>query len=129
MSPWKAPGNDGFQAGFYQLFWEELGHHVCKFVKDVFNGAELGEDVNMTILVLIPKINNPQLFSHLRPISLCTVLYKMITKVIANRLKPVMNQFVLPNQSSFVPSRHISDNILIAQEIMHSMRIKKGKTR
>ena len=66
--------------------------------------------------------------SQLRPIGLCNVAYKAITKAIVNRLKPILAKLIAPTQSSFVPGRQISDNIIIVQEMLHSMRQKKGST-
>lgn len=86
MSPWKAPGHDGFQAGYYQHFWGEFGPHVCDYIRGVFERGEVEEWTNLTLLVLIPKKESPQSYSDFRPISLCIVLYKLITKVIANWL-------------------------------------------
>ena len=62
-----------------------------------------------------------------RPISLCNVSLKIITKLLVNRIKPLMPNLIGPAQTSFVPGRHITDNIILAQEIIHSMRTKKGK--
>ena len=59
-----------------------------------------------------------------RPISLCTVAYKTVTKIIANRLQLLLPNLIGPNQTSFVPGRHIVDNIVVAQEVVHSMRRK-----
>lgn len=129
MNPWKAPGVDGFHAGFYHQFWNDIGPQICQFVRGVFERRVVEASVNKTLLVLISKKENTLRFCEFRPISLCMLLYKIITKIIANRLKEVMCKLVLPNQSSFVPGRHITDNVLIAQEVMHSMKMKKGKVK
>ena len=127
MKPLKAPGVDGIPALFYQNQWEVVGLSVCRYVKSIFDGAPIDHEVNKTLLVLIPKVDNPESIKQFRPISLCTVLYKIITKVIANRLKIVLPHIVGPTQSSFVPCRNITDNIIITQEVVHSMKRKKGK--
>lgn len=78
------------------------------------------------LIVLIPKIDNLTSLKFFRPISLCTVIYKTTTKIIANRLKTVLPDLVGLHQTSFVPGRHITENIIIAQEIIHNMRRKTG---
>ena len=83
----KAPGPDGFTAGFYEYHWKLLGPSVTKGVLDFLNGGEMPEEVNRTTIVLIPKVKNPQDMKNFRPISLCNVLYKICSKVLANRLK------------------------------------------
>ena len=77
---------------------------------------------------LIPKVDSPEFLKDFRPISLCNVSYKIITKMISNRLRPVMGKLVGQHQCSFIAGRQSSDNIIIAQEVIHSMRIKKGQT-
>ncbi|WCJ44200.1 RNA-directed DNA polymerase (reverse transcriptase)-related family protein [Euphorbia peplus] len=127
MQPWKAPGMDGFQAGFFQKHWDKMSTSICHFVKAAFQTGSFDPDINKTTIVLIPKVTRPEDFSELRPISLCNVSYKIITKIIANRLKPLMPSMVLPHQTSFVVGRNITDNIIIAQEAIHSMRNKTGR--
>jgi hypothetical protein len=77
--------------------------------------------VNFTDICLIPKIDKPEFVSQFRPISLCNVSYKIITKIIVNRLKRIIPQVVSPFQTGFVPGRNITENIVIAQEMLHSM--------
>lgn len=76
--------------------------------------------INKTNIVLILKISNPVDISHFRPISLCNVIYKLMAKVIANRLRKVLEKCINPAQSAFVPGRLISDNVLLAYELFHT---------
>ncbi|XP_028800180.1 uncharacterized protein LOC114755464 [Neltuma alba] len=128
MGPYKAPGFDGFSPIFFQYNWETVGPFVCKFVKGVFQGNLRLDDSNKTLISLIPKRENPEVITHFRQISLCSVHYKCITKIIANRLKVVMDDLVSPYQASFIKRRHIQDNIIIGQELLHVMSKAKGKT-
>lgn len=75
MAPLKAPGSDGFHAHFFQSQWNILGKDVCQWVKDVFDGKQIEPNLNNTLIMLIPKKDSPEDFSHFRPISLCSVLY------------------------------------------------------
>jgi len=123
----KAPGADGIPSIFYKKFWSVVGDQVKKEVLAVLNGGPIPEGWNDTIIVLIPKTNTPQMLKDLRPISLCNVLYKLISKVLANRLKKILPNIISNSQSAFVPGRLITDNVLLAYEIVHHLKsIKKG---
>jgi hypothetical protein len=87
MGASKAPGPDGLSAGFYQHHWETLGSGVTTAVLDFLNGGVMPDVINRTTMVLIPKIRLPQEMKHFRPISLCNVIYKICSKVLANRLR------------------------------------------
>ena len=87
MGPTKAPGPDGMNAFFYQKFWHVVGNNVVLVVLDFLNNGNMIPDINHTNIVLIPKVKNPERMSEFRPISLCNVIYKIISKVLANRLK------------------------------------------
>ena len=125
----KAPGADGFPAIFYKRFWYLIGDRVKEEVLAVLNGGDMPRGWNDTIIVLIPKVGSPVKLKDLRPISLCNVLYKLISKVLANRLKCILPDIISPSQSAFVPGRMITDNVLLAYEMVHFLnsRRKGGK--
>jgi hypothetical protein len=77
--------------------------------------------VNSTLIALVPKKSNSMSVSDYRPISLCNVLYKILSKVLASRLKYVLPNIISSNQSAFIPGRLISDNILVAYKTLHIM--------
>lgn len=126
MAPLKSPGIDGLHALFFQSQWDLIGTTVFKEIQQFFQHGHLNEELNRTVIALIPKVECPQSIKEFRPISLCTTVYKAITKLLANRLKPIMPILVLPQQSSFVQGRSIIDNVIIGQELVHAMRRKQG---
>ena len=128
MGPSKAPGSDGFNAGFYQYHWDILGPSITTAVLDFLNGGDMPDEMNNTIICLIPKVKNPQEMKQFRPISLCNVIYKICSKVLANRLRPFLDEIILAEQSAFVPGRLITNNVLIAFECTHYPKRKKGLT-
>jgi hypothetical protein len=79
---------------------------------------------NETNIALTPKVQKPEKVKDLYPISLCSVIYKLTPKVLANRLKQVLPDIISPSQSAFVPDQLISDNILVAYEMTHYMKHK-----
>ena len=125
IRPSKAPGPDGFSPGFFQRFWNLVGDDVVKAILCFLKSDMKLQSLNRTHVVLIPKVKNPQSMSQLRPISLCNVLYKIGSKALANRLKPLLQQFISPSQSAFIPGRLISDNSLIAFEIAHFLKRRR----
>ena len=87
MGPTKAPGPDGMNALFYQKFWHFMGESVTMAILDFLNSGNMVPNINHTNIVLIPKVKNPEKMPDFRPISLCNVIYKIVSKVLANRLK------------------------------------------
>ncbi|KAL6218361.1 hypothetical protein ACLB2K_011575 [Fragaria x ananassa] len=75
--------------------------------------------MNFTHVTLIPKVKDPKDMTDLCPIALCNVLYRICSKVLANRLKRILDTVISPLQSAFVPNRLISDNTLVATEVAH----------
>jgi len=127
MDPYKAPGPDGFGASFYQDHWLQVKDHLCFAIKDFFNSGRLLTEINHTFIALVPKVDHPETTAHFRPISLCNTLYKIIAKILVNRMRPILQHLIHPCQSAFVPDRAIHDNILVAHEIMNKFRHYKGK--
>ncbi|XP_074342552.1 uncharacterized protein LOC141680149 [Apium graveolens] len=125
MHPDKAPGPDGMTPAFFQKHWEIVGDDIVKMVSHFFCSGEILQGLNETNIILIPKKKNPTKVSDLRPIALCNVLMKVITKVLANWMKDMLEKVVSESQSAFIPGRLISDNIMVSYEIMHYLKKKK----
>lgn len=123
--PSKAPGPDGLPAMFYQKFWPHIKTEVLEFCLQVLNEGKSVRDINSTNIVLIPKTQQPETMKHFRPISPCNVTYKLISKTIAKRMKQVMPSLISQEQSAFVQGRLITDNVLVAYELLHTMRGKR----
>ncbi|KAE8656259.1 hypothetical protein F3Y22_tig00117005pilonHSYRG00262 [Hibiscus syriacus] len=126
VNPSKAPGFDGLPSQFFLSFWNIVGCDFVNLCLSLLNGTMDFDYVNRTIVVLIPKVDSPKLMKHFRPISLCSVIYKVVSKAIVNRLKPLMHACVSENQCAFVPGRCISDNFLVAHEIFHFLKRSKN---
>ena len=127
MLPTKAPGPDGISAILFQKYWVIVGNDVICMVLNVLNSNMSMVEINKTNITLVPKIKNPTKMIDFRPISLCNVVYKHISKVSANRLKIILPQIISENQSAFLSGRLITDNVLVAFELMHYLERKKGR--
>jgi hypothetical protein len=98
---------------------------VSREVLALLNAGAMAKGWNDTVVVLIPKVNSPEKLKDLRPISLCNVMYKIASKVLANWLKKILPDIISLNQSAFVPRRMITNNVLLAYELTHYMQTKK----
>lgn len=96
-------------------------------VVDVFPKLRVPEYMNKTHIVLIPKIQGPEVIGNYRPISLCNTIYKIITKVIVARVRPLLDKLISPCQAAFIPGRRGVDNTIIAQEIIHTIGRARAK--
>jgi hypothetical protein len=123
----KAPGPDGFTTLFYKKYWDIVKHVVLRCVWNFFSTNHLLKEQNHTFIALVPKQLGPSSVSHFRPISLCNIIYKIISKILANRFKGLLYHFISPYQSAFVPSRSIQDNSILAHELLHTIKSKRGR--
>ena len=127
MPDLKALGPDGFSALFYKQLWSTVGNDVVKAVSSFFIRGSMPKEVNSSLIVLIPKLSNPTTVDHFRTISLCNVVYKIISKLLVEKLRPLFDKLVLPTQSAFIPNRWIAENQIVVQEILHSFKTRKTK--
>ena len=122
------PGPDGMSPVFFQKYWDIVGPNVIGCVLNILRTGVIPNGLNDTFICLIPKVNCPQKMTEFRPISLCNVVYKLVSKVLANRLKKILPDVISDAQSAFVPGRQITDNVLVAFEVMHCInQRRKGK--
>ncbi|GJV14256.1 RNA-directed DNA polymerase, eukaryota, reverse transcriptase zinc-binding domain protein [Tanacetum coccineum] len=125
----KAPGPDGYTTCFFKKAWPIIGNEVCSTIKEFFMTGMILNEINSTLIALIPKIPNPKLVTEFRPIACCNVIYKCISKILTNRIKDSLNKLVNLNQSAFIKGRIIQDNIMLTQELLKGYTRKGGSKR
>jgi hypothetical protein len=118
----KSPGPDGINFGFFKDFWVELKGDIMRFITEFHQNGKLTKGINSTFIALIPKVDCPQRLNEFRPISLVGSLYKILAKVLANRLRHVIGSVISEAQTAFVKDRQILDGILIANEVVDEAR-------
>jgi len=114
----KSPEPDGISFDFIKHFWDLVKEDFMRFMVEFHRHGKLTKGLNSTFIALIPKVNSPQRFNDFRPISLVGCLYKVLAKVLANRLQNVIGRVVSGTQSAFVKGNQILDEILIANEVV-----------
>lgn len=114
LKPFKAAWFDWFQAAFFQQNWSFLSSSISNSIQSTFHEECVPEEWNRTLVCLIPKCSNPSEIKSFRSISLCTTAYKIISKILVRRLKPILPSLISFNQGAFVPFRKTSDKELLA---------------
>lgn len=104
-----------------------MGPDIVKVVHDFFRNGKLLTEINNTIITLVPKVKSPTSLGDYRPIVCCTVLHKIITKLICERLKLVLPDIIFPSQSAFVVGRNIMNNVLLCQDLVKGYKKKQGQ--
>uniref|UniRef100_A0A803P9M1 CCHC-type domain-containing protein n=1 Tax=Cannabis sativa TaxID=3483 RepID=A0A803P9M1_CANSA len=122
MNPVKAPGVDGLPALFYQKFWGKLPNEVVEVCLKILNHEANLACLNETIIALTPKVEKQVRVEEFRPISSCNVIYKIVSKCLACRLRTTMSTVISDTQSAFVQDRLIHDNAIIGYEGLHCMK-------
>ncbi|GJV60665.1 RNA-directed DNA polymerase, eukaryota [Tanacetum coccineum] len=123
----KSPGPDGFTFEFYRKYWSLIDHDVVAAVTSFFSTGSFPPGCNSSFITLIPKSQEAKMVKDFRPISLIGSMYKIITKVLANRLSLVISELVSDVQSAFVSNRHILDGPFILNELLSWCKHKKSK--
>ena len=127
MDSHKAPRPDGMSPLFFKHYWHLIGGDIVDAILSFFQGDCMLREINHTFITLIPKHERAAMVNQFKPISLCNVLYKIISKLLTNRLRPLIHKMIFPWQAAFIQGRKIQDNSIIAHEIIQTMRKKKGK--
>ncbi|GKU86405.1 hypothetical protein SLEP1_g936 [Rubroshorea leprosula] len=125
--PSKSPGPDGFNFRFIRTMWEVIKDDIINFVREFHQHGRLVRGSNASFIVLIPKTDNPQAIEEFRPISLIGVIYKIIAKLLANRLRKVLPKVIGEQQMAFIEGRQLVEGAVIANEILDEIKRKKKK--
>ncbi|KAH0698461.1 hypothetical protein KY284_012676 [Solanum tuberosum] len=125
----KAPGIDGYNAFFFKKTWPIIQSDIIAAITNFLNNSKLYKPVNCAIVSLVPKVSKPVTVKEFRPIACCSVIYKIISKILAGRLQSVINAIICETQVGFIPRRRISDNIILPHELVKAYNRKNISAR
>nr|KYP57260.1 Transposon TX1 uncharacterized [Cajanus cajan] len=121
----KSPGPDGFNFKFIKSFWETVKEDIVRMMKEFHANGKLPKGTNSTFITLIPKVDDPQTLGDYRPISLVGCLYKILAKILANRLKKVLPSVIDDRQSAFLEGTNLLQSVVIANETLDEVKKEK----
>ncbi|KAK3187885.1 hypothetical protein Dsin_027446 [Dipteronia sinensis] len=121
----KAPGPDGFNVSFIKKNWEDIEGDFMDLMHEFFKDGDKVKYLNHSFVTLIPKMLNSKSLSEYRPISLVNTLYKVLAKVLSNRMRKVVNEVIGETQIAFVAGLQIIDSFVVANEVINSWRREK----
>lgn len=127
MKKFGSPGPDGIQVIFYQKYWKVVGPSLTILVNRAISSGRIPYSLLTAFLTLIPKKDMPENAADFRPITLLNVAFKIILKVLVNRMRPIMKKIIGPHHNSFLPGRSTLDNVILTQEVVHGMNHKRGR--
>ncbi|GAU48216.1 hypothetical protein TSUD_405030 [Trifolium subterraneum] len=123
----KCPGPDGFNFNFLKSYWDIIKGDIMEFLAEFHKSANLPKAITASFLALIQKNDHPQALSDYQPICLVSSLYKILSKVLAARLKKVMGKLISKVQSGFLPNKHILDGVLVVNELIDLAKRRKAE--
>lgn len=127
MSPSKAPGPDGLNMGVLKALWGQIKQEVFDFFVDFYHSGTIPGGLNSSFIALIPKIKGAKQITDFMPISLMNCVMKLLTKVLASRLRGVMDMLISENQTVFIKGRQMTEGILLMSEMYASLRAKNSE--
>ncbi|GKV28130.1 hypothetical protein SLEP1_g37215 [Rubroshorea leprosula] len=123
--PTKSPGPDGFNFKFIKTMWEDIKHDIIGFAQEFHEHGKLVKGSNASFIVLIPKVENPQGIEEYKPISFIEVMFKILSKLLANCLRKVLDKIIGEQQMAFIKGRQMLDEVVIANEVIDESKRKK----
>lgn len=129
LNPNKAPGPYGLTSGFFKAAWNTVGSELIEVISNFFVTGFLPLSTNETILALVPKSPGASAVSDYRHVSCCNTVYKVISKLLVHRLKPLLPDFIVPNQTAFVKGRLLVENTVLASKIVQGYHKDKNPRR
>ena len=121
----KAPGPDGFPAEFYQFFWDVVEQDLMSLFYEFYMGRLHIHSLNFGVITLLLKITDATRIQQYRPIYLLNVSFKVLTKVLNNRILKVVDKLIGLSQTAFIPGRYIMEGVVILHETIHELHRKK----
>lgn len=125
LNPSKAPGPVELTSAFFKASWDFVGAEVISSVKNFFASHFLPVSANSTILTLVPKFPGASRITEFRPISCLNTIYKVISRLMVKRLKPILPALILPSQTAFIKGRLLVENTTLAGELINGYHKKK----